>query len=92
MNRNGELFIRRNPGIKVKLVDGSSLVVAVVLNNIPRGTTQVVFRGNFNKVASYLALALCQRGIQVILPSSLWVSSLKNSTQFEVFLAREERT
>ncbi|KAI3495094.1 hypothetical protein L1887_37247 [Cichorium endivia] len=65
LNRNGELFIRRNPDIKVKLVDGSSLVVAVVLNNIPRGTTQVVFRGNFNKVASYLALALCQKGIQV---------------------------
>ncbi|XP_023757496.1 very-long-chain aldehyde decarbonylase CER1 isoform X1 [Lactuca sativa] len=65
LNRNGELFIRRNPRVNVKLVDGSSLVIAVVLNNIPRGTTQVVFRGNFNKVAAYLALTLCQKGIQV---------------------------
>nr|GFB57342.1 protein eceriferum 1-like isoform X1 [Tanacetum cinerariifolium] len=65
LNKSGELFIRRNPELKVKLVDGSSLAVAVVLNSIPRGTTQVVLRGNFNKVASYLALALCQRGIQV---------------------------
>ncbi|GJT11737.1 protein eceriferum 1 [Tanacetum coccineum] len=58
-------FSLEEPELTVKLVDGSSLAVAVVLNSIPRGTTQVVLRGNFNKVASYLALALCQRGIQV---------------------------
>ncbi|KAM0048373.1 putative fatty acid hydroxylase [Helianthus debilis subsp. tardiflorus] len=65
LNRNGELFIKRNPKLKVKLVDGSSLAVAVVLNSIPKGTTQVLFRGTFNKVAYYLALALCHKGIQV---------------------------
>nr|GEY07876.1 protein eceriferum 1-like isoform X1 [Tanacetum cinerariifolium] len=65
LNRSGELFIRRNPQLKVKVVDGSSLAVAVVLNSIPKGTTQVAFRGKINKVASYLALSLCQRGIQV---------------------------
>ncbi|KAK9069191.1 hypothetical protein SSX86_013307 [Deinandra increscens subsp. villosa] len=65
LNNGGELFIRRNPQLKVKLVDGSSLAVAVVLNSIPRGTTQVVFRGNFNKIAFYLALALCEKGVQV---------------------------
>ncbi|GJV09267.1 spermidine synthase 1 [Tanacetum coccineum] len=66
LNRSGELFIRKNPQTKVKVVDGSSLAVAVVLNSIPKGSTQVVFKGNFDKVASYLALALalCQRGIQ----------------------------
>ncbi|KAL8260474.1 hypothetical protein R6Q59_028427 [Mikania micrantha] len=65
LNNNGELIIRRNPKLKVKVVDGSSLAVAVVINSIPIGTTQVVFRGNFNKIAFYLALALCQKGIQV---------------------------
>ncbi|XP_071718446.1 very-long-chain aldehyde decarbonylase CER1-like [Rutidosis leptorrhynchoides] len=65
LNKNGKLFIRRNPQLKVKVVDGSSLAVAVVLNSIPKGTTQVVFRGRFNKIASNLALALCQKGIQV---------------------------
>lgn len=66
LNRSGELFIRRNPKLKVKLVDGSSLAVAVVLNSIPKDTTQVVFRGNFNKVANSLAVALCHKGMQVI--------------------------
>ncbi|KVH97214.1 Fatty acid hydroxylase [Cynara cardunculus var. scolymus] len=66
LNRSGELFIRRNPKLKVKVVDGSSLAVAVVLNTIPKGTTQVVFRGYFNKVACSLALALCHKGIQVV--------------------------
>lgn len=67
LNRNGELFIRKNPKLKVKVVDGSSLAVAVVLNAVPNGTTQVVLRGNLTKVAASIALALCQRGIQVAL-------------------------
>ncbi|VFQ75831.1 unnamed protein product [Cuscuta campestris] len=67
LNRNGELFIRKNPKLKVKVVDGSSLAVAVVLNAVPNGTTQVVLRGNLTKVAASIAVALCQRGIQVAL-------------------------
>lgn len=72
MNRNGELFIRRHPQLKVKLVDGSSLAVAVVLNNIPKGTTKVSLRGNLSKVCCSVAIVLCQRGIQVILPLLCW--------------------
>lgn len=65
LNRNGDLFLRKHPQLNVKLVDGSSLAVAIVLNSIPKGTTQVVLRGNLTKVAYSLALALCQGGIQV---------------------------
>nr|GEV36343.1 protein eceriferum 1-like [Tanacetum cinerariifolium] len=54
LNRSGELFIRKNPQTKVKVVDRSTLAVAVVLNNIPKGSTQVVFKGNFDKVLSLL--------------------------------------
>ncbi|MFQ6658408.1 hypothetical protein Gotur_027690, partial [Gossypium turneri] len=53
------------PSLKCKLVDGSSLAVAVVLNSIPKGTTQVVLRGKLTKVACALAFALCQKRIQV---------------------------
>ena len=49
----------------MKVVDGSSLAVAVLLNRIPRGTTQVVLRGKLTKVAYALAFNLCQRGIKV---------------------------
>ncbi|KAL8260473.1 hypothetical protein R6Q59_028426 [Mikania micrantha] len=77
-NNNGELFIRRNPKLKVKVVDGSSLAVAVVINSIPIGTTQVVFRGNFNKIAFYLALALCQKGIQVAVSREVDYKMLKS--------------
>ncbi|XP_073045287.1 very-long-chain aldehyde decarbonylase CER1-like [Primulina eburnea] len=65
LNGSGELFVRKHPGLKVKLVDGSSLAVAVVLNSIPKGTTQVVLRGDLSKVAYAIALDLCQHGIQV---------------------------
>ncbi|KAJ9680390.1 hypothetical protein PVL29_019654 [Vitis rotundifolia] len=64
-NGYGEHYIHGNPKLKIKVVDGSSLVVAVVLNSIPKGTTQVLFRGNLTKVAYFIASALCQMGIQV---------------------------
>lgn len=65
LNSNGDFFLRKHPELKLKLVDGSSLAVAVVLNSIPKGTAQVALRGNLSKVACSIALALCQGGIQV---------------------------
>ncbi|XVE90813.1 hypothetical protein DITRI_Ditri20bG0106400 [Diplodiscus trichospermus] len=66
LNRYGGLYVHKNPHLKVKLVDGSSLAVAVLLNSIPKGTTQVLFRGKLTKVAYAVAFALCQKGIQVV--------------------------
>ena len=65
LNRYGALYVERYPKLNVKVVDGSSLAVAVLLNSIPRGTTQVVLRGKLTKVAYALAFNLCQRGIKV---------------------------
>ncbi|KAK6143022.1 hypothetical protein DH2020_023370 [Rehmannia glutinosa] len=83
LNENGELFLRRHPQLKVKLVDGSSLAVAVVLNSIPKGTTQVVLRGNLSKVAYSIALALCQGGIQVFTVSEDEHKKLKSKLSEE---------
>lgn len=65
LNRYGGLYTRRYPQLKVKLVDGSSLAAAVILNTIPKETTQVVLAGNLTKVAYAIAFALSQRGIEV---------------------------
>ncbi|CAJ1948842.1 unnamed protein product [Sphenostylis stenocarpa] len=65
LNIYGGLYVSRHPKLKVKIVDGSSLVVAVVLNSIPKGTTQVLLRGKLTKVAYALAFSLCQKGVQV---------------------------
>ncbi|GAB2260541.1 hypothetical protein Droror1_Dr00011396 [Drosera rotundifolia] len=66
LNSNGEDYIEKFPKLKVKLVDGSSLAVAVVLNSIPKGTTEVLFSGKLSKVAYPIATSLCHRGIQVV--------------------------
>ncbi|XP_061993892.1 very-long-chain aldehyde decarbonylase CER1-like [Rosa rugosa] len=65
-NNYGGIYVQRNPRLKVKVVDGSSLAVAVILNSIPKGTTQVLLTGNLTKVAYALAFSLCQRDIQVV--------------------------
>ncbi|CAN6566676.1 unnamed protein product [Malus baccata var. baccata] len=65
LNRYGGLYVQRHPHLKIKVVDGSSLAVAVILNSIPKGTTQVVLRGKLTKVAYAIAYALSQKGVQV---------------------------
>lgn len=66
LNTYGGLYISKHPKLNVKVVDGSSLAVALVLHTIPKGTTQVLFKGKLTKVASAIAFHLCQKGIQVI--------------------------
>ncbi|XP_060673045.1 very-long-chain aldehyde decarbonylase CER1 isoform X1 [Ziziphus jujuba] len=65
LNRYGGLYVQKHPKLKTKVVDGSTLAVAVILNNLPKWTTQIVLRGKLTKVAYAIAFALCQRGIQV---------------------------
>lgn len=71
LNKNGEVKVQKFPKLKAKLVDGSSLAVAVVLHSIipqAQGVTvcQVAMRGQMTTVAYYVAHALCQKGVQVI--------------------------
>ncbi|CAK7349268.1 unnamed protein product [Dovyalis caffra] len=79
LNRYGELYVQRHPKLKTKVVDGSSLATAIVLNSIPKGTTQVLLRGNLSKVAFAVVFHLCQRGIQVAVPCKNHYEKLRKS-------------
>ncbi|KAI4353096.1 hypothetical protein L6164_002070 [Bauhinia variegata] len=65
LNEYGELYIQRSPKLRIKVVDGSSLAAAIVLNSIPNGTIQVLMRGKFTKISLAIANALCKRNIQI---------------------------
>ncbi|KGN46281.1 very-long-chain aldehyde decarbonylase CER1 [Cucumis sativus] len=65
LNEYGEFYIHKYPNLRIKLVDGSSLAAAIVINTIPKATTKVLLRGNLSKVAYAIADALCQLGFQV---------------------------
>ncbi|XP_010496697.1 PREDICTED: protein CER1-like 1 [Camelina sativa] len=67
LNGYGEMYVQKYPKLKIRLVDGSSMAAAVVVNNIPKETTEIVFRGNLTKVASAVVFALCQKGVKVVL-------------------------
>ncbi|XP_031277539.1 very-long-chain aldehyde decarbonylase CER1-like [Pistacia vera] len=79
LNRYGGIYVERHRELKIKVVDGNSLAVAVVVNSMPKETTQVVLRGNLTKVAYAVAFALCQRGIQVVTLRESEYQKLKKS-------------
>ncbi|XP_026429627.1 protein ECERIFERUM 1-like [Papaver somniferum] len=85
MNRNGEVYIQKHPNLKIKIVDGSSLAAAIVLNSITNLTAQqklvVMMRGRLTKVACHIALALCRKGVQVVV-------KLQSTDDFEKLRSR----
>ncbi|KAI4302856.1 hypothetical protein MLD38_038555 [Melastoma candidum] len=84
LNRNGELYLEKHSyKLRVNLVDGSSLAAAIVLNAIPKGTTQVLVRGNLNKVALAVARSLCEKGIQVAVAREADYEKLRGSLHGE---------
>ncbi|XP_047969214.1 very-long-chain aldehyde decarbonylase CER1-like [Salvia hispanica] len=88
LNKSGQLFIERHPKLKTKVVDGSSLAVAIVLNNIPKGTTQVLFRGALSKLAFAIVSALSHRGIQVATFYETEKLKLSSTTEAEVEISK----
>ncbi|VFQ69963.1 unnamed protein product [Cuscuta campestris] len=77
LNKNGEAYIQKYPKMRVKLVDGSSLASAIVVNTIPKGTTEVLLRGKLTKVSISIACALSQKGIKVVTSSENDYEKLK---------------
>lgn len=43
VNQNGEFYIQEIPKLKLQVMDGSALAIAIVLLNVPKGTTQVLW-------------------------------------------------
>ncbi|XP_028795624.1 very-long-chain aldehyde decarbonylase CER1-like [Neltuma alba] len=65
LNAYGQLYIQKFPKLRVKVVDGSSLAAAIVVNSIPKGTKQILLRGNFDKVSFAIANTLCEANVRV---------------------------
>ncbi|KAJ1281583.1 hypothetical protein BS78_04G316900 [Paspalum vaginatum] len=84
LNRQGELYVIRNPNLKTKIVDGTSLAVGAVLHKIPRGTSDVLLLGDATKITSVLASALCEREIQVRMVDEDLHDSLKQELRPEM--------
>ncbi|KAF7844963.1 protein ECERIFERUM 1-like [Senna tora] len=85
VNTYGGLYVNKHPKLNVKVIDGSSLAVAIVLNTIPKSTSQVLLlSGKSNKLASAIASHLCQKGIQVATVREDEYEKLKRSFNTEI--------
>ncbi|KAJ6798626.1 protein ECERIFERUM 1-like isoform X1 [Iris pallida] len=77
LNQFGELYRKNNLKLRIKLVDGTSLAAAVVLHTLPPGTKEALLVGKLSKLSYVLALALCQKSIQVLVPRREVYDTLK---------------
>ncbi|KAL0912809.1 hypothetical protein M5K25_016217 [Dendrobium thyrsiflorum] len=67
LNESGDLYIQKYPKLKLRIVDGSSLAAAVIINSIPKGTQQILLKGNISKVGRTVIQGLCNKGVKVVM-------------------------
>ncbi|KAL4190503.1 hypothetical protein AMTRI_Chr07g25080 [Amborella trichopoda] len=83
LNGNGELYLVRLKGRKMKVVDGCMLAAACVLNSIPRDTNEVLIQGHLSKTGYAVASALCKRGTKVITECPDQLENLRMRTSLQ---------
>ncbi|XP_020274902.1 protein ECERIFERUM 1-like isoform X2 [Asparagus officinalis] len=66
LNASGGLYYINNPKLQIKIVDGTSLAAAVVVNRIPKDAKNVLLVGKLSKMACVLTLSICQKGLEVM--------------------------
>ncbi|KAG8056824.1 hypothetical protein GUJ93_ZPchr0002g25467 [Zizania palustris] len=67
LNGGGTLFVNKHPGLRVRVVHGNTLTAAVILNEIPEGTSEVFMTGATSKLGRAIALYLCRKKVRVMM-------------------------
>uniref|UniRef100_A0A0D9XDX8 aldehyde oxygenase (deformylating) n=1 Tax=Leersia perrieri TaxID=77586 RepID=A0A0D9XDX8_9ORYZ len=67
LNGGGTLFVNKHPDLRVRVVHGNTLTAAVILNEIPKGTTEVFMTGATSKLGRAIALYLCRKKVRVMM-------------------------
>ncbi|KAL6661571.1 hypothetical protein ACP70R_000955 [Stipagrostis hirtigluma subsp. patula] len=67
LNGGGALFVKKHPGLRVRVVHGNTLTAAVILKEIPAGTAEVFLTGATSKLGRAIALYLCRKGVRVMM-------------------------
>lgn len=67
LNESGKQFVNQHENLRIRIVDGSTLAAAFILNSIPEKETSEVLliSGGACKLESGIARVLCERGVRV---------------------------
>ncbi|XP_078438039.1 very-long-chain aldehyde decarbonylase GL1-1-like [Wolffia australiana] len=67
LNGGGILFVNKHPELRVRVVHGNTLTAAVILNELPKGVTEVFLTGATSKLGRAIALYLSRKKIRVLM-------------------------
>eukprot|EP01018_Ginkgo_biloba_P009437 Gb_16836 [translate_table: standard] len=67
LNGGGELFVKKHPNLRVRVVHGNTLTTAVLLHELPHDVTQVFLTGSTSKIGKAIALYLCKKRVRVMM-------------------------
>ncbi|KAF6162668.1 hypothetical protein GIB67_013282, partial [Kingdonia uniflora] len=66
LNGGGALFVTKHPNLRVRVVHGNTLNVAVILKELPEDTKEIFLIGVTSKLGIAIALYLCSHKVRVM--------------------------
>ncbi|GLJ22128.1 hypothetical protein SUGI_0415300 [Cryptomeria japonica] len=67
LNGGGELFVRRNPNLSIRVAHGNTLTASVLLHELPENVEEVFLSGSTSKIGKAIALYLCRKRVRVLM-------------------------
>ncbi len=66
LNGGGTYFVNKHKDLRIRIVHGNTLTVAVILNTIGTDVKQIFLTGATSKIGRAVAIYLCRQGVRVM--------------------------
>jgi hypothetical protein len=67
LNGGGTYFVNKHNDLRIRIVHGNTLTVAVILNTIGTDVKQIFLTGATSKIGRAVAIYLCRQGVRVMM-------------------------
>lgn len=71
LNGGGTYFVNKHKDLRIRIVHGNTLTVAVILNTIGTDVKQIFLTGATSKIGRAVAIYLCRQGVRVMVRLTL---------------------
>ncbi|CAK9230354.1 unnamed protein product [Sphagnum troendelagicum] len=69
LNGGGTYFVNKHKDLRIRIVHGNTLTVAVILNTIGTDVKQIFLTGATSKIGRAVAIYLCRQGVRMLTAS-----------------------
>ncbi len=85
LNGGGTYFVNKHKDLRIRIVHGNTLTVAVILNTIGTDVKEIFLTGATSKIGRAVAIYLCRQGVRVMVSERLLCALTHSPSSSSIF-------